>query len=309
MLLNRLLKIAKSLARKGYLLLDRLDKALEQNPDSGVHTYLVKRAASRYDMTTSADEPYYAERYGDFISKELKSLEIEGGHLFDLACGQGRLILELARRGIQFDNITGADFSGDILNQCRQILDDTLPGNSVVLKESDIHKFVENMDDNSADVMLLLEVLYMVFEPEKIYGQLSKKLRPGGVAFLSLRSDLFYALTLLKQGLYENTEQVVHGNVGDIFGSGVNLNWTNSAQILREFPEKYGLEVTAFMGIGSCSGIPGDPLDHICRPSQLDEKAYNYLAQLEQTMGSRHPDSGRYILFCVTKAASIEAKG
>ncbi|MDA8907428.1 class I SAM-dependent methyltransferase [Planktomarina sp.] len=309
MFLSRVLKVAKSVTRRGYVLLDRMDKVLESETDSGVHTFLVKRAAARYDMTASADEQYYAVRYGDFIAAELARLKIKGGHLVDLACGQGRLILEMHKRGICFDETTGVDFSGEVLQQCRQILDETLPDNSVVLKESDIHKYVEDMNDHSADVILVLEVLYMVFEPEKIYQQLSKKLRPGGVAFLSLRSDLFYALTLLKQGLYESTEKIVSENVGDILGSGVSLNWTNSERILREFPEKYGLEVAAITGIGSCSGILGDPQDQICRPSQLGEAAQKYLAQLELAMGKSHPNSGRYILFSVTKATANKAKG
>jgi 2-polyprenyl-3-methyl-5-hydroxy-6-metoxy-1,4-benzoquinol methylase len=308
MFLGRILKVAKSMIRRSYVFLDRIDKVLERKKDTRIHTYLVRRAAAGYDMTEAVDELYYATRYGDFISAELAKLEIQGGHLVDLACGQGRLILELRRRGLNFSQITGVDFSSEVLEKCRQNLDEALPGNSVVLKNNDVHRFVGEMEDNSADVILILEVLYMVFEPEKIYQQLSQKLRPGGVAFLSVRSDLFYALTLLKQGLYEKTEEIFSKKMGDILGSGVTLNWTNSEQILHDFPKQYGLKVSAITGIGSCSGIPGDPHDQICRPSQFGEREQKYLSQLEKKVGDSYPDTGRYILFSVNKEIRSKAK-
>ena len=58
-------------------------------------------------------------------------------------------------------------------------------------------------------------------------------------------------------------------------------------------------------GVGTLSGIVGDPLSHLVRPSQLDQDEQKHLMKLECAMGKSFPDAGRYILTCSQKTAKV----
>ncbi len=67
-----------------------------------------------------------AERWAEFLhdTPELSFLEDTisrcGEPVLDLACGAGRLLLPLAKSGVDID---GSDFSQDMLDQCRRLAD------------------------------------------------------------------------------------------------------------------------------------------------------------------------------------------
>ncbi|HLK25621.1 MAG TPA: class I SAM-dependent methyltransferase, partial [Caulobacteraceae bacterium] len=67
-----------------------------------------------------------AERWAEFVTDtpQLAYLEAAvtrfGQPVLDLACGVGRLLLPLARAGVDID---GCDLSGDMLDHCRRKAD------------------------------------------------------------------------------------------------------------------------------------------------------------------------------------------
>jgi len=67
------------------------------------------------------------------------------------------------------------------------------------------------------------------------------------------------------------------------------------------FVNKYRLELLELRGLGVCSGIPGDPHDSICQPSQLTIEERDKLMELELELGKTVPDAGRYILAVLRK--------
>jgi hypothetical protein len=92
---------------------------------------------------------------------------------------------------------------------------------------------------------------------------------------------------------------------GTIYGTDVELSWTNSREIRNTFPQKFNLKVGDIFGIGSCSGISGDPHDSICMPSELADPEILQLRSLENYFGEHYPDTGRYILFAVSPANHV----
>jgi hypothetical protein len=67
----------------------------------------------------------------------------------------------------------------------------------------------------------------------------------------------------------------------------------------------HGLDLLELCGIGVCSGIPGDPHDHIVQPSQLDSGEKDHLMRLELELGRSVPDAGRYMLTVARKPKDL----
>ena len=304
--ISRLLKISKSVMRAAYNTLNAWDRAIGLGFDEGAHNFLVRRAAAAYDMVDAPDESYYARHYGDFIEDKLISNGLVSQvNLLDLACGQGRIISELVGRDLNFKNIIGVDFSDEVLSRARMNLDVLSSDADIKLECSDILDYVRSVEDGSIDVLLLLEVLYMVPKPELVLSEISRTLTTTGMAFFSLRTDYYYGLSALKQGLFNKLGEFEVATADELFDSGVQLNWTNSERIFNDLAASYGLVVQACTAIGSCSGIAGDPLESIVRPSELNSGDQNSLLKLEKFMGDKYPDSGRYLLFSAVKAKPL----
>jgi ubiquinone/menaquinone biosynthesis C-methylase UbiE len=303
MVLSRLIRFLKIAVRRLYVLLNNLDHKFEKGLDKRAHDYLVRRVAGAYDMVKEVDEGYYANQYSRFIFRELQQRKLEqGGVLLDLACGQGRIIDKLqSNPGLEFEKIIGVDFSAEVLVQAQKYLNVNNKTTPVVeLIESDIIEFLENCPDNSANVVLLLEVLYMLPNFESVLKHMRRVLRPGGVVFISLRSEYYYGLSILRQGLFASIPLILEQDRGVLFGNGVEMNWTNKFIISSRFLEKYSLEVGNMVGLGTCSGIANDPHDFICRPSDLSSHELQQLQQIEDHFGKRYPEAGRYMLFVAT---------
>ena len=293
----------KSVIRRIYNVLNGWDQSTGIVFDEAAHNFLVRRAAGAYDMMDASDEGYYARQYGDFIEEHL---ELHGptSHdlMLDLACGQGRIISELLGRELNLKNIIGVDFSDEVLRKARINLAEAGEDISINFASLDILEYIRTVEDGSVDILLLFEVLYMLPNPELVLSEISKKLSPDGIAFFSVRTDYYYGLSTLKQGLYQKLDLFKSANHGQIFDSGVQFNWTDSAKILDEFSTSYGLIVKECVAVGSCSGIPGDPYEYIVRPSELSSLDQNKLLKLEKFLGKKYPDSGRYLLFSAVRA-------
>ena len=304
----RILKLFKLILRKLLFIINNIDQKLETEFDLKAHDFLVKRGASKYDMFKADDEKYYAKQYCNIIYNELNDRNLlNSTTVHDLACGQGRLIQELLKKKNNFKSIIAVDFSQQALKKCQQYLTENFPAEDrVTLENEDILNYLSNMPDNSLEVVLLLEVLYMVDNPEKILRILSQKLKSSGVAFISLRSDYFSGLSIIRQNLLESTDMLLNKQSGFLFNSSVMFNWTNSKTIKKVFLKKFNLNPGEIFGIGTCSGIPGDPHEFICRPSKLGLSEVKNLLKLESLFGEKYPDTGRYLLFPVVSNTAQE---
>ena len=301
--ISRFLKLSKSILRVAYNILHSWDRAIGLGFDEDIHNYLVRRAAKTYDMMDAPDETYYARHYGDFIEEKLVLNGLSSqATLLDLACGQGRIISELAGRDLHFKNIIGVDFSDDVLTRARMNLSRISADVNIKFESADLLDYVRTVEDKSIDVLLLLEVLYMVPDPEALLSEISRTLTSSGIAFFSVRTDYYYGLSALKQSLFNKLQEFEFSTASELFDSGVQLNWTNSERIFNDLASKYGLSVRGCTAIGSCSGIPGDPLESIVRPSELNSADQESLLKLEKFMGNKYPDSGRYLLFSAVRA-------
>ena len=106
------LKILKLVLRRIYNFLNLIDDSINSKFDQRRHEYMVRRTASKYDMSASNDEKYYAQFYKEFIVTGIAGNDcVESLEICDLACGQGRIALSLlSDENIHISSYCGVDF-------------------------------------------------------------------------------------------------------------------------------------------------------------------------------------------------------
>lgn len=293
--------------RVSYRIVNSLQNKLKTGEKIGSHEYFIQRTASRYDMTLGDDEKYYAKFYERFIMSELKNnYNFELLEIHDLACGQARTLISLARqKDLKIASYTGVDFNSAAIKTAAKHFSNHSKTKTLTEKpkfiQSDVSKFLDTVADGSLKCAILLEALYMMENPDQVLRKVCNKLSKGGILIITFRSDLYYLHQTLGQGLLDNLDVIMNYQQGDILSPGLVLNWTNSRKIQRNLPSSFPLKINRIVGVGVASGIVGDPLAAIVRPSELTNQEQEKLLEVEEVFGARYPDSGRYILTSFSK--------
>lgn len=259
--------------------------------------------STRYDMVAAPDEPYYAEQYWRVILPCLEKVPHDA-HIIDLGCSQGRFAIKLAKHftdGI----VIGCDLSTKAVLQARNYASRDSVEN-VHFQINSITDCLGGFSENVADLILLTEVTFFYPQWGEELPRIIRVLKPGGILVISFRSQYFNALALVRERLWGGVEPLLRDRQGAIFGSSTIFTWQTSADVSSLLVEKHGLELLDLRGIGVCSGIPGDPHDDICQPSQLSEAERMQLVKLELELGKTVPDGGRYILAVARKPETLE---
>ncbi len=170
---------------------------------------------SGYDSIGSIGELYdlaspYAQRNDvDFyIEEAVKS----AGQVLEVACGTGRVLLPIARKGIQ---ITGIDRSPGMLERCHQMLaqEDESVRSSVQLEQMDMRNF--NLDDRFALATIPFRPLqHMVTIADQLntLRSIHRHVTPGG----HLVFDVFNPdLSLIAAGSTEEHEDAAERPMPD----------------------------------------------------------------------------------------------
>lgn len=258
--------------------------------------------STRYDMVAAQDEPYYAEQYWRVMLPHLDKLPCDAQAL-DLGCSQGRFTIRLGKLFGQ-GRVVGCDLSAEAIAQARSYAAHDAIGN-IDFRVQPIADSISDFSEDSVDVVLLTEVTIFYPKWKQDLPRIIQILRPGGVLVISFRSQYFDALCLVRGRLWEGIDPVLKDRQGAIFGSSMIFTWQTSEEIRSFLVEVCGLELLDLCGIGVCSGIPGDPHDHICQPSQLSNSEREQLMELELELGKIVPDGGRYILAVTRKPGSL----
>jgi len=259
----------------------------------------VKRSARLHDMVSHPDEPFYAGQYLHWIMPVLDAL-YPGGDilLLDLACGQGRLTLPLAewnRKG----NVICVDFTEEAVRKAEEY-SRMKRLNNVTFRVSDMLEYLKDIDSGTVDVVTCIEVLYMVGKQDEVIEEIFRVLKPGGVAFLGFRSRYYNLVDCIRRRMFESAKMVLETEEGKIMGSPVWFSWYTRARIEERLREK-GFREIRCRGIGPCSGIEGDPLADIARPSLLGAREQTALFAIEIEAADAYADCSRYILAIAAK--------
>jgi SAM-dependent methyltransferase len=289
----------KELTARGFLIVSRILYQIGKSVDPNVDLAHIKRTARLHDMVLHPDEPYYAKQYLHWILRELeKSSPDRNIRILDLACGQGRLSLPMAEWNSK-GKVIGVDFTSDAIKKALQYADEKSAGNLEYVV-SDVYDYLKGLGSGSVDVVMCIEALYMISSHKEIVDEINRVLMPGGKVFLGFRSQFYNLLDTIRRRRFEDAGVIAVGEEGHILGSPVWYSWHTGKQIIENLG-KAGFKDIRCHGIGLFSGIEGDPLEHIARPSLLTEKEQEALFEIETDLSRGYADCGRYILAIAVK--------
>jgi len=255
-------------------------------------------SSTKYNMRESPGENFYAKQYWANFKEYLPS-KTSAPRVADLGCGQGRFTLEFAREYSQAQ-IVGIDLSPDAIDNARTYASSERLTNVEFICSS-IEDSVKSFDSSSLDILLFTETSFYFPNWRNIFGELCSKVKPGGLIIASFRSTYFNVLLLTAEQRLADAERVVTSRQGPLWAQNpVHFSWNNSMELVEEL-QSQNLEVLRVVGIGSCSGITGDPHATIVRPWNLSQEEQDRLMRVELAMGEIVPDAGRYILIVARK--------
>jgi SAM-dependent methyltransferase len=272
-----------------------LGNALDPDLDPRAHRDRVISSTTRHDMARHPDEGYYARQYWSWIEEHLRRLPGSGHHL-DAGCGQGRLTLRLAEWcAAGGGRAIGVDLSAPAIEQAsRYALEARQP--NVEYLVDDAAAYMARCEDGSFETVLLTEVIFFHPDPPGLLRAARRVLKPGGLLFASFRPQYFHALLTVRFGMWAHVDTISQKRGGRLFGGEAWQSWHTSEEARRLLQADCGLEVLNMVGIGACSGIPGDPHAQLARPSTLSRLDQERLMTLERAVASSAPDAGRYML-------------
>lgn len=257
--------------------------------------------STRYDMMTAPDESYYAEQYWHAIVPHLAGVT-PNANVLDLGCSQGRMSLRLAAQ-FPGGQVLGCDLSADAVAAAQAYAAGKSIRN-VTYRVQPISECLDAAREGSVDVALMTEVTFFHPQWRDEMPRIARCLKAGGIAAISFRPKYFYGMLAVRARNWHDVETIVAARQGSILGNTTTFTWQTSAEVHALFAGDPALELIALRGIGVCSGIPGDPHDTLCRPSQLTDSEREQLMKLEQDLGPGAPDGGRYMLAIARKRAT-----
>lgn len=268
------------------------------------HKASVIRSMTKYDMVKHPDEPYYARQYLHWILPELTNRYPDRNiQILDLGCGQGRLSLPMAEWCAASQGmVTGVDITPAAIDRARSYAAERSATNAS-FRERDVLEFAQAREDASADAILLIEVSFILPSYRQVLSETARILRPDGVLFAAFRSQYFNLLHMVSGRLWDAAETVLAEREGHIFGGPTWLGWQTPEDIHQLLAES-GLSVLKLRGIGACSGVKGDSLASVARPSQLSSDEQDRLMKIECEIAEQYAGCGRYILAIAEKRAA-----
>ncbi len=257
--------------------------------------------STTHDMAEEPDEAYYRDEYLYWIGRTLSDRKIlPGSQWLDLGCGQGRLTIPLALQYPE-SQFAGVDLSAAAVTKAQAYAARQNVANCH-FQEGDIESWLRSRRED-AQVVLMNEVTFFYPQWRKALPLIEARTKPGAIFFLSFRPLYYYALLLARDGLLEiAASDLLKQREGPLFpGFPASFTWCQHDEIKAELTNNFNFRLINSIGIGTCSGIAGDPHAGIVRPSSLSPREINALRTVERFLGERVPDAGRYMLLILER--------
>ena len=238
------------------------------------------RAPRAPNMHQSRGEQFYLDLYRGHLDPFLPA----GAAILDLGCQYGRFTIPLAREG---HHVVATDVDAAYGDYIRSQLP---PGTQAEFRQEDIRETVRNLEAESFDVILCLEVLYVLPDFTQVLAALRPALRPDGVLAASHRSVGYYLYRFLAERSFDRLEEILEGR-HPYFNC-------QSSQQLRSIYDELGYSVQHLAGIGLFSGMLADPFARLNDPDSLSDADQSVLAAYEsrEDLQALFADNARYLL-------------
>lgn len=252
----------------------------------------------KYDMFNSPPEDYFRDRYMSIIDTVIKSRNLNYSNLkiLDVGCGPGRLTLEFLKRGSIVDAV---DALPELLKNAELHLKNAgLESSKVKWISGEIPQALFKLPRASYDLIICMEVLYIVPDPEASIKKMIELLSLGGILIISLRTRLYYLLHSLISGDWQRFRIASEEENSQSIGR--SLSWIDPDKMEKILGKLSLVDINKW-GLGILTGIEGDPTAKFCLPHELDQEERIYLAEVEDKIREIYPGSGRYIVFSGVK--------
>lgn len=261
------------------------------------HAGRIKRASAKYDMLMRPDEPYYATQYLYWIRPLITELfPGKTATVLDLGCGQGRLSIPVSKF---CKEVIGVDFTPKAIKMAKNYSSQH-SCNNITFVLSDVLSYAKESSESSFDVVLLTEVTFILPSYKQVLSEILRILKPNGIAFISFRSQYFDILHSIRNKKWASAKMAITQREGRLWGGNTWFSW-HTKEDINSLLTGIGYSQISCVGIGSCSGINGDPLEGIARPSLLNEWEQKELLDIELKLANSYADIGRYILAIARK--------
>ena len=228
-------------------------------------------------MNEDDGERFYFDEYMTVLSPILK----EASRVLDVGAQFGRFTIPLVAAGHHV-------VATDIDKKCLAYIRRRAPA-AETLREPLVETAGRQWRDRF-DIVLCLEVLYLIPEWELMLSGLAGALLPGGKLLASHRSQGYVMHRLLRDRDFDGLDLVLAGRHPAI-----------NAQPLDDLVAAYedvGLHVDRVTAIGGLSGIAVDPFAALVDPSRMSrvERLRLHQYETDPTLNRRFAESARYLL-------------
>ncbi len=251
----------------------------------------------QYDATRHPAELYYASIYLERINRHLADADRQPLKILDVGFGTGRLLIPLAVSG---HRLAAIEHHRDSLRFARQNARES--GVNVEWRAGAFEKELDRIPHGSFDAVMAIEVLYVNREPAAILGRLARRLRSGGLSFVSHRTCFYYITQCLAQGRFEDAFLVTTHPEGRLVKGHhrIYYNWQSWGE-LEDMYAAAGLKILSKYPIGPLSGFGADPMRAVADPGQLSGKEQDWLRKIELRADPEMLMASRYVFVVAQK--------
>jgi 2-polyprenyl-3-methyl-5-hydroxy-6-metoxy-1,4-benzoquinol methylase len=256
-----------------------------RNAARDLRSLLTSGGARQHNMNEDDGERYYLEQYLAVLAPHLRAPR----RVLDVGCQYGRVLLSLAADGHE---LVGTDPDQACLDYIRARHAD------VELRCESVEQTVAGPPGEPFDLVLCLELLYLLADWRSIIVGLSRLTAPSGHLVTSHRTRGYYLYRLLHERRFDELDDLLAGRHE-------SLN-AQSPEELREAYDACGLAVRTITPIGAFSGIGVDPFTVINDPGGMSARDRRQLARYETNpaLVAGFINNARYLLVV---AAPIDA--
>jgi 2-polyprenyl-3-methyl-5-hydroxy-6-metoxy-1,4-benzoquinol methylase len=247
-------------------------------------SFFIYKVLPSHNMYRHKAERFYYDEYARVI---LPCFE-KGKTLLDVGCQYGRFTIPAARAGL---HVTATDIRKKYFRFIKKLLKDI----SVEFRHESVDETFSQLTGGTFDIVLCLELLYNLPDPEQKISQLVKLVKPGGILIISQRTIGYYVYRFIKEKKYHELQQISEGK-HPYYNS-------MSSEKLKEVFTGAGLHVEKVMPVGMFSGFGKDPFASIANPANMssEEKAMLLKTESNQQFQSMFAESARYMLIAGKK--------
>ena len=170
------------------------------------------------------------KKYLTIVSHYLDAQNKDNFKILDLGCHTGRTTIPLLQQG--YSKTVGVDTSRMAIHTAKKTLKKLNLEGTFIRKG--MERFLKNYPDESVDMIICLETLYLCRDYKNIVNMVVKSLKKKGRFFISFRNKYYVFNNLIEKSRFDDAHYVLHNKEGYIKDEGCNWQRTEDIENMLE---------------------------------------------------------------------------